>query len=78
MIGRGGRRELQAGDRIVIDGKPGTVIGVSGRLRFAFPDGEIGDGLVADLLAAGLLEFPAVGERSAMQDNGYRAGGASC
>ena len=64
MIGRGGRRELQAGDRIVIDGKPGTVIGVSGRLRFAFPDGEIGDGLVADLLAAGRLEFPAVGERA--------------
>jgi hypothetical protein len=64
VSGRGGRRELQAGDRIVIDGKPGTVIGVSGRLRFAFPDGEIGDGLVADLLAVGRLEFPAAGERA--------------
>lgn len=65
MSGRGGRRELQAGDRIVVDGKPGTVIGVSGgRLRFACQDGEVSDGLVADLLAAGRLELPVSGDRA--------------
>jgi len=66
VSGRSRRRELQAGDRITVDGRPGTVTGVcGGRLRFACDGGEAGDGLVADLLAAGRLEFPAAGGRAA-------------
>ena len=66
MTRRGGRRELRAGDRIVIDGKPGTVTGVSGSgIRFTSRDGEVGDGLVADLLASGRLAFTAADEGTA-------------
>ena len=58
MTGQAGAKGIRAGDRVIIDGRPRTVLGASGTtIRFADDDGAVEEAPIAEMAGSGRLRL---------------------
>src|SRR5258708_17951857 len=70
MTGQAGAKGIRAGDRVIIDGRPRTVLGASGTtIRFADDDGAVEEAPIAEMAGSGRLRLQplATGRHSGAQ-----------